>query len=93
MTWQRELAVHLDRHKRYPADRARDADIVLNMVLDRSGRVVSVSVVKGSGDIAFDEAAVSMLRRASPVPAPPPLIADEGLSFMLPVNFRRSKRS
>jgi TonB family protein len=44
--------------------------------------------VKGSGDPVFDEAALAMLHRSDPVPAPPPLIADEGLSFTLPVVFR-----
>ena len=28
-----------------------------------------------------------MLQRADPVPAPPPLVADEGLAFSLPVIF------
>jgi TonB family protein len=30
------------------------------LVLDRNGRVVSTSIVKGSGDAAFDEAAIAM---------------------------------
>jgi protein TonB len=47
-----------------------------------------VRVVKGSGDAAFDEAAVAMVRRSDPLPAPPPLIADDGLSFTVPVIFR-----
>jgi TonB family protein len=45
-------------------------------------------VVKGSGDPAFDAAALSMLKRSDPVPQPPPLVADEGLTFTLPVIFR-----
>lgn len=28
------------------------------------------------------------MRRADPVPAPPPLVADEGLIFTMPVSFR-----
>jgi protein TonB len=44
--------------------------------------------VKGSGDPAFDEAALAMVHRSDPVPSPPPLVADEGLSFTLPVVFR-----
>jgi hypothetical protein len=32
-----------------------------------------------------------MMRRADPVP-PPALVADEGLSFTLPVNFRAQRR-
>ena len=46
------------------------------------------SIEKGSGDTAFDEAALAMVRRSDPVPVPPPLIADEGLTFTLPVIFR-----
>jgi hypothetical protein len=29
-----------------------------------------------------------MLQRSDPVPPPPPLIADDGLAFTLPVVFR-----
>jgi periplasmic protein TonB len=32
------------------------------------------------------------LRRADPVPAPPALVADEGLTFTLPVQFRSKDR-
>ncbi len=88
-TWQKELVAHLDKHKRYPAERSmRSAEIVVNFVLDRMGHVVSVSIVHGSGDAAFDEAALAMVRRSDPVPPPPPLVADDGLTFSLPVIFR-----
>jgi TonB family protein len=88
-TWQKELVAHLDKHKRYPAERSlKSAEIVVGFTLDRVGHVVSVNIVKGSGDAAFDEAALAMVRRSDPVPQPPPMIADEGLSFSLPVIFR-----
>ena len=88
-TWQKELVAHLDKHKRYPAGNSRKTvEILVNFVLDRVGHVVSTTIIKGSGDAAFDEAALAMVRRSDPVPAPPPLVADEGLSFTLPVIFR-----
>jgi TonB family protein len=88
-TWQKELVAYLDRHKRYPSDRVqKSAEIVIGFVLDRTGHVLSSSVLKSSGDAAFDEAALTMLKRSDPVPPPPPLIADDGLSFTLPVVFR-----
>jgi periplasmic protein TonB len=88
-TWQKELAVHLDKYKRYPADRPpQSVGIVIRFVLDRTGHVVSADIAKSSGDAAFDAAALAMMRRADPVPAPPPLVADEGLSFTMPVIFR-----
>ena len=88
-TWQKELVAHLDKHKRYPADRSqKTAKIEIRFTLDRMGRVLETTIEKSSGDTAFDEAALAMVRRSDPVPAPPPLIADDGLSFTLPVIFR-----
>ncbi len=93
-TWQKELVAHLDRHKRYPAERLqKTAEIVVNFSLDRTGRVISTSIVKGSGDAVFDEAALAMVRRSDPVPQPPPAVADEGLNFTLPVIFKVKGRS
>jgi len=88
-TWQKELIAHLDKHKRYPAERSqKSAEILVSFALDRMGHVLSASIVKGSGDAAFDEAALAMVRKSDPVPMPPPLVADEGLNFTLPVIFR-----
>ena len=89
VTWQKELSAHLDKHKKYPSERSQKAaEISVRFTLDRLGHVLSTSVEKSSGDAAFDEAALAMVRRSDPVPAPPPLIADEGLSFTVPVIFR-----
>jgi len=88
-TWQKELIAHLDKHKRYPPERSqKSAEILVSFALDRMGHVLSASIVKGSGDPAFDQAALAMVRRSDPVPPPPPLVADEGLNFTLPVIFR-----
>ncbi|MEA2930166.1 MAG: periplasmic protein TonB [Hyphomicrobiales bacterium] len=88
-SWQKELSAHFDRHKRYPANRAgKPAEIVVSFVLDRTGHILTSSIVRSSGDTSFDQAALAMLQRSDPVPAPPPLIADDGLAFTLPVVFR-----
>jgi TonB family protein len=88
VTWQKELVAHFNKFKRYPADRAmQNAEVVVTFVLDRIGHVLSSKIVEGSGDASFDEAALTMLQRSDPVPPPPPLVADEGLTFTLPVIF------
>ena len=93
VTWQKQLLAHLDKFKRYPADRSqKGAEILITMTLDRTGHVLSASISKGSGDEAFDHAAIAMVERANPVPPPPPLIADEGLDFSLPVIFKRTAK-
>lgn len=87
--WQKELVAHLNRHKRYPPSAARRSiEVVVSFTLDRSGRVVAANVVKGSGNASFDDAALSMMKRADPVPQPPARVADEGLTFTVPVVFR-----
>jgi len=93
-TWQKELIAHLDKHKRYPAERSlKSAEILVSFALDRMGHVLSTRIVKGSGDAAFDQAALAMVRKSDPVPPPPPTVADQGLNFTLPVIFRVKGKS
>jgi periplasmic protein TonB len=89
VTWEKELAAHLNKYKRYPTDRIMQAaEVVVSFELDRVGHVMSTRVVKGSGDASFDDAALAMLAHSDPVPPPPPVVADYGLTFTLPVIFR-----
>lgn len=88
VTWEKELAAHFDKFKRYPDDRVgQRAEVVITFILDSMGHVISSRIEKSSGDTAFDAAALAMLQRADPVPPPPPAVADEGLTFTLPVIF------
>lgn len=88
VTWQKELAAHFDKYKRYPEDRAdRSAEVIVNFVLNDVGHILSSRIVKSSGDPVFDDAALAMLQRSDPVPPPPLLVASAGLSFTMPVIF------
>jgi len=64
----------LRRYNRYP-DAARRAGlqdrVAVTFVIDRWGRVLSFSVLRGSGQPVLDAAARDLLRRASPLPAMP----------------------
>ena len=94
VTWQKKLMAHLERFKRYPSGTApRTTRIEVGFTLDRLGHVVAAEIRRGSGDPAFDQAALAMLHRADPVPPPPPLVADEGLSFTLPLVYRIKGKS
>jgi TonB family protein len=87
--WGSEVSAYINKYLRYPADRAnKAAEAAVTFEIDRTGHVLSVSIATSSGDKSFDDAALAMVRRADPVPPPPPLIADEGLTFTIPVNFR-----
>ena len=93
VTWQKELLAHLAKYKRYPGDRSqKGARIVLTLNLDRDGRVLAAKVATSSGDDSFDRAAIAMIERANPLPAPPTLVADQGLLFLLPVTFDQNEK-
>jgi TonB family protein len=87
--WQSALAAHLRKYMRYPADRrGQDATVVVTFRLERTGHVASAEISKSSGDAVFDDAALDMVRRADPVPAPPSVVTETGLLFQLPVSFK-----
>lgn len=93
LTWQKALLSHLNRHKRYPSGGGRrSAEASVSFTLDRRGHVISSSIKRSAGHPAFDDAALAMMKRADPVPPPPAVIADEGLTFEVPVQFRLGKK-
>jgi protein TonB len=67
-----------------PENRPRQTvDVKVTFEIDRSGHLLSSAISQSSGDSAFDEAALAMLKRADPFPAPPTAVADDprGMSF------------
>lgn len=91
-TWEKELSILFNKHKRYPQGRpAHKADVEVKFEIDRLGHLLSSGVTRSSGDAAFDEAALAMLKRSDPMPPPPPVVADNGLSFTIVVNFKGPK--
>jgi protein TonB len=86
--WQAQLLAHLERRKRYPREaraRGEQGVVYLTFSIDRAGNVGAARVVRSSGAPALDRGALDLLRRASPVPAPPPEVQE--LTFTVPVQF------
>ncbi|QEL21786.1 TonB family protein [Bosea sp. F3-2] len=87
-SWRGSLIAHLNRFKRFPGG-ASPGTVQVAFSIDRGGRVLSARLVRGSGDAALDEEAVAMIRRASPVPAPPDGIGGNSIALAVPVRFSR----
>jgi protein TonB len=95
-SWQSQLLSHLARYKRYP-DEARRRGIEgtsqVRFNLDSKGRVLSVELAKSSGNAALDRATQAMIRRASPVPAPPAELLSNGqLEIVAPFIYALERR-
>jgi periplasmic protein TonB len=82
--WQSRLLAHLERRK--PRSKGERGVAYVTFRLDAAGTVLSVRLARSSGNPAIDQAAVSLVRRASPVPPPPP---DASLTITVPVKFNR----
>lgn len=94
LTWHQAIALHLDRFKRYPAGAPAElsrGEVVLQLVVERTGRVVSSHVVRSSGFPILDAAAMAMLERAAPLPRPTVDVPGETFVLTAPIVFRRGK--
>lgn len=95
-TWQSKLLSHLARYKRYPEDaRRRGFEGVnrLRFVVDGEGKVISYSLVGKSGSASLDRATLEMIRRAQPLPPPPPELLNNGsLEVVAPFVYSLDRR-
>jgi periplasmic protein TonB len=86
-TWKSELLAHLNRYKRYPSGAASTGTASVAFTIARSGQVLSARLIGSSGNPALDAEAVSLPRRASPVPAPPSEFGGSVLTLTVPIHF------
>ena len=90
--WGRQISAYFELHKRYPkVKKNKTATVKVHLTLNRLGNVVDVGVLESSGDSAFDEAAIDMIRRSDPVPRPPTELTDDTFTYSLNVNFNERK--
>jgi protein TonB len=89
--WGRKISAYIQLHQRFPENKDKETTVKVNLVLNRRGNVVSVNVAESSGDAAYDQAAVSMVRRSDPVPKPPTELTDDTFNFDMNVNFKKPK--
>lgn len=85
-SWKGELMAHLNRYKRYPPGAGAGTASVA-FTINRSGEVLSARLIGSSGDSALDEEVVALVRRASPVPAPPPDFGSGSITLTVPIRF------
>ncbi len=86
----RTLMAWLMRHRTYPdaAKKEKAQGIVkVRFSIDRAGNVLSATAVSSSGSAVLDEAAVNVLRLASPVPRMPDSMRMSKLSITLPIEY------
>jgi protein TonB len=90
ISWKSRPATHLQRHKRYPAaaqSRGEQGTALVRFSIDRSGRVLSSSLVRSSGSSLLDKETMELVRRSEPFPRPPESAQGAQFTFSVPVRF------
>ncbi|ADP71734.1 TonB family protein [Rhodomicrobium vannielii ATCC 17100] len=87
-SWRSAVVGHLNRHKRHPGG-ASNGTASVAFAIDRQGRVLWARLTRSSGSSQLDAEAVSLARRASPVPAPPAEMARGTITLSVPLRFTR----
>jgi len=82
--WERSVTRHIMRRQRVAGGRGK---VSIIFVVNAGGSVVSVSVAGTSGNPKLDAAAVSLVRRSSPVPAPPADLPKSRRTIRVPISF------
>ncbi|WP_159592789.1 energy transducer TonB family protein, partial [Chelativorans xinjiangense] len=90
--YARRLLSHVERHKRYPSEAARQGAAgaaALSITIDRQGRLAGARLARGSGHAILDEEALAVARRAAPYPRPPEGVGGSTISFSVTLRFKR----
>ncbi|MCX4187564.1 energy transducer TonB [Methylophaga sp. OBS4] len=85
------LAATLAKHKRYPAAsrrRGEEGIVKLFFVLDRNGKILDYKITESSGSRRLDDAVLSMLKKAEPLPPFPAEMSQPQLEVNVPIAFQ-----
>jgi protein TonB len=92
-TWQSQLQSRLARFQKYPeAAKRREKPGIrtssLRFTVDAEGRVLAYELVGRSGNPLIDRATLEVIRKAQPLPKPPPELLNGGtLEIIMPLSY------
>ncbi|WP_278393827.1 energy transducer TonB family protein [Sphingobium yanoikuyae] len=89
-TWEGLVLGALNKVKRYPREaafRRQQGVPYIRFVMNRDGKVLSVRLERSSGVRSLDDEALSLPKRASPLPRPPEEVKGDSIELVVPVEF------
>lgn len=70
-----------------PAPPKQEGVVYLHFVMNRQGQVLFREIRQSSSHTLLDEETLELIDSAEPLPAPPPEITGQQLTFAVPVQF------
>ena len=89
-SYQVRLLRYLGSYRRYPAlarNKHQEGVVFVRFSMDRHGNVLSSVIEKRSRFEALDDEALTVFKRANPLPPPPPELVGDPLLMVMPVEF------
>mgnify|MGYP000367857372 CR=1 FL=1 len=88
-SWNAEVAASIRRAAVYPSDgNGVSGTVMVSVVVDRNGRLLSRRLAGSSGSSALDRAAMGIIDRAAPFPRFPPAMTQAQVSRTVPLHLR-----
>ncbi|WP_206020441.1 energy transducer TonB [Rhodovarius crocodyli] len=88
--WQGQLLARLQRYRRYPESsrfRREEGVVMVTFTMRRDGTVLDVRLARSSGHSELDAETLQLIRRAEPLPSPPPEVPGDPITLTAPVRF------
>ncbi|MCC3861467.1 energy transducer TonB [Pseudemcibacter aquimaris] len=86
--WQKEVTKKIAKKQTYPRAALRkelEGRIKVEINVDREGNIVAHSVTESSGHDVLDREIPKLMKRVSPLPAPPAGASDAQLTMVVPL--------
>lgn len=88
-SWNSEVAAQIRRAAAYPSDgNGASGTVMVSIVVDRNGRLLSHRLAGSSGSAALDRAAISIIARAQPFPHFPAGMTQAQVARTVPLHLR-----
>jgi len=93
--WQGNLFKRLAKFKRYPEGAKRrgiEGTIKVKFTVNTLGKVLNVVLITSSGNESLDKAAIELIKRAEPLPAPPIHMIKNGVAEVIaPIRYELNR--
>lgn len=89
--WQKSVVQKISKEHIYPRSAIQkelEGVAKVQITIDRSGAITDYKIVEPTGESALDSAIPKMMEKINPIPTPPSSLADNNLTFVLPIAWR-----
>ncbi|SCZ64700.1 outer membrane transport energization protein TonB [Epibacterium ulvae] len=86
--WLSKIRSRIVRRQRYPSDTSGNGRVLMRLSIANTGQLLSYRIIKPSGNVNLDQAALKAVQRAGKFPRAPKGLTDAFVTFNMPLHFK-----